>query len=360
MNITQQDFARLANAAAKIADSKHPIPTLRMARVEAVGGVMSVMATDMDIWLTLTAPCEGYISACLVPADKLADTVSKLKADTLAVERDGDALVIKAKGSRRKLATLPADSFPVMPDIEGDSITLDAARLREGLAFTLPFASTDPTRTYLHGVCMDTGEGEPLRMIATDANSMAEFRYGESEAGDMRLILPTALAKAIDSAIDSDTVDMTFDDRRAAFSWAGCAIVGKLVEGSFPDTDRVTPSGPFEHSATAPANELAAACAGVQTLGTGSDKGAVKLQCQIDAGGFSIEGQSAQGEAIDAIACAATGNLRFGVSSAYFSRAMKAFGDADICINARDAAAPLLVNSDAAADRFVVVMPMRI
>lgn len=359
MNITKQDFARLASAAASIAESNHPVPVMRMARLEAAGGALTIGASDMQIWLSLSCPCEGDLPPLLVPADKLADCVSKLTADIIAVSVEGDALIIKAKGSKRKLATLPATGFPDMPAIEGAGIEFATGRFREGVAFTASSVSTDAARLYMNGIRIRRNEDGLISFVGTDAGMMAQFDYGASEA-DIGVTIAPAFAKSVSDMIDADTFALATDERRVSATWPGGSIVAMKVEGDFPDTDRIIPQAP-PISASLQADDLLRASAGVQSLAEATaGKGVKKIAVAIGGNAVELSTRSAAGEASDTVEAATDGEVTFGVSSVYLDRVAKALAKSSVQIGASAPEAPLLFTSDELADRFAVVMPMKI
>lgn len=348
MKIATEDFARLAAAAATTAKDKSPIPACTMVRLEATGGTLAASATDMEYWLSMSAPCEGDMAPAMVLASKLNDVASKLKSDTVELSLDGDALHLKAKGSKRKIAAMPADSFPQLPATGGDSVAVDAARLKECFAYCLPYTKAGG-REYERGVRL-----EGNRMRATDGATIGQINYGDIELPVATV--PIAWIKAFSAVVPDGEVNMIVSDKAVAAEWPEGRISGPLIDGAYPDTDRATPRN-TETNAVLDAQALQAAVAGVRALSDG--RSAVGLN--IEADGVDVFAKSQQGEAVDRIEGNLAGEpLMIGFNADYLDRVMRGFGKASVQIGANGAAGAALFTSNEASDRQAVVMPMRI
>lgn len=358
MKITKEDMARVTKAIATVAQSKPVIPVLEMARIEAKEGTLSIMASDLQIWLSLECPCEGDLEPVLVPAHKLADCVDKLNADVLEVSMEADSLIIKAKRSTRKLATQSIASFPIMPTVNAEFVEIDPARFADGIGFVTPFICNEPHRDYMNGVHAKRSPEGGLVFVATNGRAMAQFEYGEIADWDAVTFTPS-FTKAVCS-MAGEGLTLASDSTRALASWQGGQIIAMLVNGTFPDTDRVIPA-PAPNRATAQADDVLKASAGVQALADKQSTGSARaLQVSIMGDGLEFYARSASGEATDVVTGESEGACVFGVSSAYFDPAIRGFAGSIVTIAASDPILPVRIDSTEKADRFAIVMPRRI
>lgn len=358
MKITKEDMARVTKAIATVAQSKPVITVLKMARIEAKNGTLSIMASDLQIWLSLECPCEGDLEAVLVPAHKLADCVDKLNADVLDVDLDGDSLIIKAKRSTRKLATQSVASFPVMPAVEAEAVAIDPARFADGIGFVTPFICNEQHRDYMCGVHAKRSPEGNLTLVTTNGHAMGQFDYGQ--IGDWEAVTFTpAFTKAV-CGMAGEGLTIASDGTRAVATWQGGQIIAMLVNGTFPDTDRVIPA-PAPNRATAQADDVLKASTGVQALADKQSSGSARaLQVSIVADGLEFYARSASGEATDVVLGESEGECPFGVSSAYFDPAIRGFVGSIVTIAVADPILPVRIDSTEKADRFAIVMPLRI
>jgi DNA polymerase III sliding clamp (beta) subunit (PCNA family) len=360
MKIAREDLTRLTAACARIADSKHAVPAYRMTRLSGTEGVLTLAATDGEYWLTLHAPCDGDLPPILAPASRLAETVAKLTADTLDLAQEADSLIIKAKGSRRKMAVLPADSFPVPPVDEVEPIALDAARLIEGLAFCAPWASNDTTtQAYLCGVNLGNRDGR-LFLAATDGQAVVEFDYGETPA-TLTATVPTGFVVEAGKFGLIGDVTLGIGERKVSLSWPEGELLAPRIEQAFADYRRIVPNS-VPTGLTAPAGDIATAVAGVRGFGGDGGKFGAPIRIEATQGDVEFSAHSAEGEASDTLACNIVDDIPpvFGVSSAYLERAMRGFGNCEVTIGVTSATTPLLITSAALPDRLAVIMPRRI
>lgn len=359
MKIATEDFARMASACARIADGKHAVPAFRNVRLQAVDGRLTATASNGEYWLTLHSPCEGDLAPTLAPADKLADAVAKMKADTLDVDLDGSSLTIKAKGSRRKLQVAAGDTFPALEPFDGTRLSINAKRLVECFAFAGPFADTDvKTRANMCGINMQSRDGK-LCLAATDGSAIAAIEYGEAQEIASATV-PVTFAREADKLGMAGEAAMLIGGRKVALQWPEGELVAPLVEGRFPDYMKAVPVNP-PISITAQADDLASAAIGVKGFGIATGKFGAGLVIAPDEVGVTIQARTGEGEAVDSVAADIVGDAPpFGLSSTYVERACRAFASERLSLLIVDAINPIIARVGEDMDRFVIIVPRRI
>jgi DNA polymerase-3 subunit beta len=250
------DRATLIKALAHIqsvAEKRNTIPILANVLIEVADGKLSLTATDMEIAVVESMPAatsrDGKTTA---PAATLYEIVRKLP-DGAEVELDfagGDAhLALRAGRFATSLVTLPTDDFPSMTAGQlPHKFHLTALALR-GLIDRTRFAiSTEETRYYLNGIYLHAADGEDgrvLRAVATDGHRLARVEEPLPEgAGSMPgVIVPrktvAELRKLLEEA--SGDVACALSDTRIQFTVGNVTLTSKLIDGTFPEYERVIP-----------------------------------------------------------------------------------------------------------------------
>lgn len=250
------DRATLLRALAhvqSVVERRNTIPILANVMLAVRDGKLTLTATDMEIAVVEDAPAEcSRAGACTAPAATLYEIVRKLP-DGVEVELEhagGEAqLALRAGRFATSLVVLPVDDFPSMnAGSLPHHFSLLAAGLR-GLVDRTRFAiSTEETRYYLNGIYLHVAESEGLRVlraVATDGHRLARVEEPLPEgAGAMPgVIIPrktvTELRKLLDEYTGS--VEVGLSDTRIQFHFGPVMLTSKLIDGTFPEYERVIP-----------------------------------------------------------------------------------------------------------------------
>ena len=250
------DRATLIKALAHIqsvAEKRNTIPILANVMIEVSDGKLSLTATDMEIAVVEAMPAvtsrDGKTTA---PAATLYEIVRKLP-EGAEIELDfsgGDApLGLRAGRFATSLVTLPTDDFPSMTAGQlPHRFHLSALALR-GLIDRTRFAiSTEETRYYLNGIYLhvaDGTEGRVLRAVATDGHRLARVEEPLPEgAGSMPgVIVPRKTVAELRKLLEEATGDIAcaLSDTRIQFTVGNVMLTSKLIDGTFPEYERVIP-----------------------------------------------------------------------------------------------------------------------
>ncbi len=237
-----------------VVERRNTIPVLSNVKLEAADGRLSLNATDMDLEITGSVEAEvGTSGATTAPAHTLYEIVRRLP-EGAQVEFDTGAedghLTLRSGRSRFTLACLPTEDFPVMSG--GDlphAFELSAGDLRALIDRTRFAISTEETRYYLNGIYLHAANRDGvdvLRAVATDGHRLAsiEIPLPADAAGMPGIILPrkavTELRKLIDET--GDTVAVSLSETKIRFSFDDAVLISKLIDGTFPDYQRVIPA----------------------------------------------------------------------------------------------------------------------
>lgn len=340
MLISKHDLARLLSSVTKAVESKNTIPILATVRLVADGTELQATATNLDIEITGSVPTDGSL-ACCVDAKLLAGIVSKAGGD-VTLEHDGTTLTVKSGRSRFKLQTLPVEDFPDLT--AGDfTATFDAdlSSVFAGVAFAV---STEETRYYLNGVYL-----EPTAATATDGHRLAHV------ATELPSFQPVIVPSKTVALWPKGSANVSLSSTKIRVQTADVVLTSKLIDGSYPDYQRVIPTQ-NDKFVLADKAALQAAVARVSTVADQRGR-AVKLEIAPGQVGLSVRGDA---EATDSVEVDYSGEpLEIGFNAAYLQEILANVPGETVRIALNDAGSPTLFTGGD-ENLLAVCMPMRV
>jgi DNA polymerase-3 subunit beta len=234
-----------------IVEKRHTLPILSNVLLEKKADKLTYLATDIEIQITTSAEVAGGDGdgAVTVSAKKLQDILRSLPdSSEITLDLEDKRLQIKAGKSRFNLQTLPADDFPRMAiaETEPKKIEVSQKLFRHLLTQTQFAMALQDVRYYLNGLMLLV-EGGELRAVATDGHRLAYacMTFGEDVSlPKQELILPRKtvieLTRLLADSDDPVYIEMTSNQIR--FQFANIVLVSKLIDGKFPDYERVIPA----------------------------------------------------------------------------------------------------------------------
>ena len=253
LTIERSDLLNALSHVQNVVERRNTIPILSNVLMEAKGSEITFVATDLDIEAVDSADAqiasEGAITA---PAGTLFDVVRKLPAGAdveLELNPENRRLTIRSGRSNFALPTLPATDFQTMTgDDDAVSFDVDAADLRRLIDKTRFAISTEETRYYLNGVYLhiaDGANGKVLRAVATDGHRLALADCDAPSAATSLdgVIVPRKAIGEVRRLIDSTDgdVSVSVSETKIVFRAGRTVLTSKLIDGSFPDYQRVIP-----------------------------------------------------------------------------------------------------------------------
>src|SRR2546425_2493899 len=239
-------------AVAGIVERRHTLPILANVLLEQKDGQLHVTATDLEMQITAVAELAGKEGqATTVGARKLQDLLRALPDDaTLNVDAAGSRMTVRAGRSRFNLQTLAATDYPriSLGQEQLQTLSLPQKDLRALFRLAEFAMAQQDIRYYLNGMLLVVEKGS-LQAVATDGHrlSWASLKV----AGDYQrqeVILPRKtvleLTKLLADVEDPVTIDILATQVR--FRFANVELVSKVVDGKFPDYNRVIPSGHYK------------------------------------------------------------------------------------------------------------------
>jgi DNA polymerase III subunit beta len=245
----RDDLLSPLSAVSGIIERRHTLPILSNVLIDQADGVLSFLATDIEIQITARSAIAagGETKPVTVGARKLVDILRALPdgAEVTVTQQD-KRLQVKAGKSRFTLQTLPADDFPRLarPGGEVARFGLPQKALRKLLSLVQYAMAQQDIRYYLNGLLVLV-EDRQLRLVATDGHRLAYAAMGlAATLPRIEVIVPrkTVIELAKLLADSDDEVNLELSATQAAFRFGDIELVTKLVDGKFPDYTRVIPA----------------------------------------------------------------------------------------------------------------------
>ena len=239
----------------RVVERRNTIPILANVLVRAEKSALSLKATDLDLEVIESIAAEvAPAGSTTVPAHMFYEIVRKLpEGSQVVLESSSDraVLAVRAGRSRFTLQTLPESDFPDLA--AGDmthKFTLAGADLRRLIDKTQFAISTEETRYYLNGIYLHVagaGKEQSLRAVATDGHRLAQtdLPVPAGAAGMPGVIVPRKTVTEVQRLIEDSQAEVSIElsSAKIRFTIGNVVLTSKLIDGTFPDYQRVIPSG---------------------------------------------------------------------------------------------------------------------
>ncbi len=252
ITISKANLAKTLSHLHRIVEKKSTIPVLSNIKIEADAD-LKFTATNTD--LEIIEKVDGNVNekgSITIPAHVLNDIVRKLPDQDVELKTSSDEsnIIIKSGNSEFTLPTLPASDFPVMTTssmpFKFKLACDDLIKLIDKTKFAV---STEETRYFLNGIYFHTLEKdgkELLRAVATDGHRLArqDVKSPEGAKGMPSIIIPRRVIAELRSLLDDTSDDITIEtsEAKARFSFGNATITSRLIDGKFPDYEKVIPT----------------------------------------------------------------------------------------------------------------------
>ncbi len=232
-----------------IVERRHTLPILSNVLLEKLGDRLTFLATDIEIQITTAAEGSGGDGdgAVTAGARKLQDILRSLpEGAEVSLILEDNRLQVRSGRSRFSLQTLPANDFPRMTISEGETkqFQISQRSFRQLLGKTQYSMAAQDVRYYLNGLLLLV-EGRELRAVATDGHRLAYASVEiEADLPRQEMILPRKTVLELNRLLaDSDEpLTVTLASNQVRFSFGLVVLVSKVIDGKFPDYERVVPA----------------------------------------------------------------------------------------------------------------------
>jgi len=369
LTIDRAALLRALGHVQSVVERRNTIPILSNVKLESKPAELHLSATDMDLEvLEMVGASVAAPGSATVPAHTLYDIVRKLPdgSDVKLDATGGDRLTLVCGRSRFTLACLPVEDFPLMA---GGDLThqfrLAAASLRSLIDRTRFAISTEETRFYLNGIYLHAAvrDGvDVLRAVATDGHRLAsvEVPLPDGAAGMPGVIVPRKTVSEVRKLIDGaeDELEIALSTSKIRFSSGSAVLTSKLIDGTFPDYERVIPAH-NDKTLDVDCKQFEAAVDRVAAISSERSR-AVKLR--LDNGILELTASSPEhGTAQEELEVTYAGEaLEIGFNSRYLLDITTNIEGESVRLNMADAASPTIMREVGDASAIYVLMPMRV
>jgi len=232
-----------------IVEKRHALPILSNLLIEGENGILKFTATDLEVQISLSIKTDIKESfKTTIAARKLFDITRALpEKSTLDIKIEESKVIVKAKKSRFNLQTLQAKDYPVMVKNEGDAIsfTVSQNQLKKLLKQVDFSMAQQDIRYYLNGLLFEV-DGKKLNIVATDGHRLSFTSTNLTDALEKtQIIIPRkTIIELIKLMEDEDKpVKISITKNQVAFNFNDIDLITKVIDGKFPDYNRVIPVG---------------------------------------------------------------------------------------------------------------------
>lgn len=365
LKATQEKVLSALQSVAGIVERRHTLPILANVMIRKTGSQIQLTTSDLEIQIRTSAVLDGDAGnfTTTVGARKLIDILRTMPSDqSVSLESSQNKLILKGGKSRFTLQSLPAEDFPLVQEAAnfGPVFSVPQKTLKALLSQVSFAMAVHDIRYYLNGILF-VAEGKQLSLVATDGHRLAfSSATLDVEVPRQEVILPRKTVLEMQRLLSDKegAIEMQFAGNQAKFSFEGMEFVTKLVEGKFPDYNRVIPKN-HKNIITLGRITLLASLQRTAILTSEKFKG---VRLNIEPGTLRVASNNAeQEEAVDELDIDYAGDaIEIGFNVTYLIDALTNMAQDMVKIELADSnSSALLTIPDDAAFKYVV-MPMRI
>jgi len=365
LKASQENIVAALQSVVGIVERRHTLPILANVMIQKTPQSVQLTSSDLEIQIRTDADLGGDNAnfTTTVGARKLMDILRSMPSDQMvSLESQQSKLILKSGKSRFTLQTLPAEDFPLVQESAsfGPLFSIPQKTLRE-LLHQVSFAmAVHDIRYYLNGILF-VAEGKQLSLVATDGHRLAYTSATlEVEVPKQEVILPrkTVLELLRLLSDKEGMIDMQFANNQAKFKFEGKELVTKLVEGKFPDYNRVIPKN-HKNTVTLSRAILLTTLQRTAILTSDKFKG---VRINLEAGVLRVAASNAeQEEAVDEIEIDYAGDsIEIGFNVTYLIDVLSNMSQDMVRMDLADSNSSVLVTMAENPNFKYVVMPMRI
>jgi DNA polymerase-3 subunit beta len=365
LKATQERVLSVLQSVSGIVERRHTLPILANVLIRKTGGTLQFTTSDLEIQIRTQSELDGDAGqfSSTVGARKLIDILRSMPSDqTVSLESSQNKLILKGGKSRFTLQTLPAEDFPLVQESAsfGPVFSVPQKTLKDLLNQVSFSMAVHDIRYYLNGILF-VAEGKQLSLVATDGHRLAYASATlDVEVPRQEVILPRKTVLEMQRLLNDKegAIDMQFANNQAKFSFEGMEFVTKLVEGKFPDYNRVIPKN-HKNTVTLGRTALLACLQRTAILTSEKFKG---VRLNLDPGTLRVASSNAeQEEAVDELEIDYGGDsIEIGFNVTYLIDVLSNMEQDMVKLDLADSNSSALITIPENTTFKYVVMPMRI
>ncbi len=365
LKATQDKILSVLQSVAGIVERRHTLPILANILLRKTGTSLQLTTSDLEIQIRTTAELGGDTGnfTTTIGARKLIDILRTMPADqTVSLESSQSKVILKGGKSKFTLQTMQAEDFPLVQESAnfGPVFSVPQKTLKNLLSQVSFAMAVHDIRYYLNGILF-VAEGTQLSLVATDGHRLAFASATlDVEVPKQEVILPRKTVIELQRLLSDaeGAIEMQFANNQAKFTFDGMEFVTKLVEGKFPDYNRVIPKN-HKNSVTLGRSALLSTLQRTAILTSDKFKG---VRLNLDPGTLRVASNNAeQEEAVDELDIDYGGDsIEIGFNVTYLIDALTNMSQDMVTLELSDGNSSALFTIPENATFKYVVMPMRI
>lgn len=230
---TAHQLTNALKIAGKVIERRNTIPVLSMVLFDAA----RLRVTDLDMELEMSVPMVSARGSAALDFSSLFNLVRHLAPDeNVKITVEDNRANVSFQNGKYVIPALPASDFPKLDIGQTVDIQIDGDDLKKGLQFVQAFISTEETRYYLNGVCLDG-----TNAVSTDGHRLGCYPLKSDFAPAKRVIIPHKVVSVL-CGLPAPKLFSISEKPGFALHFDGMTITSKAIDGTFPNWPRVVPS----------------------------------------------------------------------------------------------------------------------
>lgn len=359
-----EDFAVKLGLVQGISERRATMPVLSHVLLNVAKNRIGISATDlettMSTWSTAEVLKEGALA---VPARKLYEIIKELEGGDIEVEEIGNHWIeIRTSSAVFKIAGLPSDDFPIIPELHSDHLfSVESSLLEEMISKTIFAVSPDELRRNLAGIYFEEAGSKSLRLVATDGHrlSLVEKNIDSRVKFEKGFVVPKKGVAELRKVLKlTDKVRIGVGDSFFMAEGEDIVLVARLIDADFPDYKQVTPEV-TKATLTLKKGEFLSALKRVSILSSEKTR---SVKFVIDKDGMTLISVSPEvGEAKEKVSVEYSGEpMELGFNSRYLMDVLEVVAEEKVQMGLIDELSPAVLRPEGEEVYLSVIMPMRV
>src|SRR5437764_375040 len=243
------DFLQELTLIQGVVERKTTIPILANVLIRAEGGELGIVATDLEIGLKSVCAAKTTTAGTMtLPAKRLYEIIRALPDKEIKFKRgDANWVTVTCGSSRFRIAGLPQEDFPLLPEPKSKPIRIPAEVLSKLITRTIFAISSEDSKYTLSGALLLLKPGS-ITMVATDGHRLAHVEKAEAMedvSEEIKVLVPkkamAELVRMISESADADRIGFSRDDNHLFFDMGKRLLISRMLTGQFPNYEAVLP-----------------------------------------------------------------------------------------------------------------------